>query len=117
MTRAEQLIRKARFSKRYQGYQYLLQCVELPRLRIFLRAKMATSIFCSALNWSSMMTAACARCPSRYTSPWLRNTASPAGALDGISAQPGTTPGREDAKNSLKKSAVEPSMRPHLSGN
>mgnify|MGYP001625357800 FL=1 len=29
MTRAEQLIRKARFSKRYQGYQYLLQCVEL----------------------------------------------------------------------------------------
>ena len=69
------------------------------------------------LNWSSMMTAACARCPSRYTSPWLRNTASPAGALDGISAQPGTTPGREDAKNSLKKSAVEPSMRPHLSGN
>ena len=29
MTKAEQLIRKARFSKRYQGYQYLLQCIEL----------------------------------------------------------------------------------------
>lgn len=29
MTKAEQLIRKARFSKRYQGYQYLLQCVRL----------------------------------------------------------------------------------------
>ena len=29
MTKAEQLIRKARFSKRYRGYQYLLQCIEL----------------------------------------------------------------------------------------
>ena len=29
MTKAEQLIRKAKFSKRYQGYQYLLQCIEL----------------------------------------------------------------------------------------
>ena len=29
MKRAEQLIRKAIFSKRYQGYQYLLQCIEL----------------------------------------------------------------------------------------
>ena len=29
MTKAEQLIRKARFSKRYQGYYYLLQCIEL----------------------------------------------------------------------------------------
>ena len=95
MTRAEQLIRKARFSKRYQGYQYLLQCVEL------------------VLDDDSRLCAL----SKQYTSPWLRNTASPAGALDGISAQPGTTPGREDAKNSLKKSAVEPSMRPHLSGN
>ena len=29
MIKAEQLIRKAKFSKRYQGYQYLLQCIEL----------------------------------------------------------------------------------------
>ncbi len=29
MTKAEQLIRKARFSKRYQGYRYLLECIEL----------------------------------------------------------------------------------------
>ena len=29
MTKAEQLIRKAKLSKRYQGYQYLLQCIEL----------------------------------------------------------------------------------------
>ena len=29
MTKTEQLIREAKFSKRYQGYQYLLECIEL----------------------------------------------------------------------------------------
>ena len=96
MTRAEQLIRKARFSKRYQGYQYLLQCVEL------------------VLDDDSRLCALSKQVlPARGSEiPHLLPV-----ALDGISAQPGTTPGREDAKNSLKKSAVEPSMRPHLSGN
>ena len=29
MTKAEYLMKQAKFSKRYQGYRYLLQCIEL----------------------------------------------------------------------------------------